>query len=128
MSKYKIYTLFFLLLIFIGCKKEGTGGKAQISGFVVYNNARVANAVVYIKYGATSSPGINPTDYDSQLTADAGGNFIFGSMTPGNYYLYAIGHATDPKYGFLINVAGGTAANIPHTKSNVNYDIATTKQ
>jgi hypothetical protein len=126
MSKFKIYSLFFLFLIFIGCKKEGTGGKAQVSGFVIYNGNRIPNAVIYIKYGASSSPGNDPTSYDSQLTADAGGNFTFGSLVTGNYYLYAIGHYTT-SLGF-INVAGGTAVIIPHTKSTVNYDIAVSKQ
>jgi hypothetical protein len=129
MSKYKIYSVFFLFLIFIGCKKEGTGGKAQISGFVVYNGNRVPGAVIYIKYGATTSPGSNPAIYDSQQTSDSQGNFSFGSLTTGNYYLYAIGHYTIPNQNLgPINVSGGTAANIPHTKSTVNYDIAATHQ
>ena len=126
MSKYKIFSVFFLFLIFIGCKKEGTGGKAQISGFVVYNGNRVPGAVVYIKYGATTSPGNNPTTYDSQQTADSQGNFAFVSLVTGNYYLYAIGHYSYPNLGF-VNVSGGSAANVPHTKSSVNYDIAVTQ-
>jgi len=126
MNKYKIYSVFFLFLILISCKKEGTGGKAQITGFVVYNNVRIANAVIYIKYGTSTSPGSNPAFYDSQQTADSQGNFTFGSMVTGNYYLYAIGHYTDPNsYLGSKNVTGGTAVNIPHTKSTVNYDIAT---
>ena len=125
MNKYKLYSVFFLFLIFIGCKKEGTGGKAQITGFVVYNNARIANAVIYIKYGASTSPGSNPALYDSQQTADSQGNFTFGSMVTGNYYLYAIGHYTNPNnFSGPINVSGGTPVNVPHTKSTVNYDIA----
>ncbi|HXD91797.1 MAG TPA: hypothetical protein VNX01_01220 [Bacteroidia bacterium] len=126
MNKYKIYSVFFLFLIFISCKKEGTGGKAQVSGFIIYNGNRVPGAVVYIKYGATTFPGDNPTSYDSQQTADSQGNFVFGSLVTGSYYLYAIGHYTYPNLGF-VNVTGSTAVNIPHTKSTVNYDIAVTQ-
>jgi hypothetical protein len=124
MNKYKIYSVFFLFLIFIGCKKEGTGGKGQISGYVIYNGNRIPGAVVYIKYGTTTPQGNNPTFYDSQQTADSQGNFVFVSMVEGNYYLYAIGHYTT-NLGY-INVQGGSAAIIPHTKSSVNYDIAVT--
>lgn len=126
MNKYKIYSVFFLFLIFISCKKEGTGGKAQISGFVAYNGTRITDAIVYIKYGATTSPGTDPTFYDSQQTVSATGAFSFGSLVTGNYYLYAIGHYAKPNLGY-VNVTGGTAANIPHTKSTVNYDIAVTQ-
>jgi hypothetical protein len=122
MNKHKICGVFFLFLIFIGCKKEGTGGKAQISGFVIYNGNRIPGAVVYIKYGATKSPGNNPTFYDSQQTADSQGNFVFGSLNPGNYYLYATGEYST-SIGFK-TVSGTSAAFIPHTKSSVNYDIA----
>lgn len=125
MRIYKIVFVLILSIVFFGCKKEGTGGKAQVSGFVVYNGARISGAVVYIKYGATTFPGENPTDYDSQQTADSQGNFVFGSLTTGNYYLYATGHYTT-NLGF-INVKGSTAVNIPHTKSSVNYDIAATQ-
>ncbi|HKC68037.1 MAG TPA: hypothetical protein VKG26_07385 [Bacteroidia bacterium] len=122
MSNYKIYSVLFLFLIFIGCKKEGTGGKAQISGFVIYNGTKLPGSIVYIKYGATTFPGTDPTSYDSQQTADSQGNFVFGSMVTGNYWLFATGYYST-SLGFK-NVTGNTSVNIPHTKSNVNYDIA----
>src|SRR6185312_2919478 len=113
MSKYKIYSVFFLFLLFIGCKKEGTGGKAQVSGFVVYNGIRISDGTVYIKYGASTFPGDNPSLYDSQQTLDSQGNFAFGSLVTGNYYLYVIGHYNTGNNNF-INVSGSTAVNIPH--------------
>ena len=125
MKKYKVYAVFLLCLIFIGCKKEGAGGKAQIAGIAYYNGTIVPGAIIYIKYGTTTSPGPDPTSYDSQITADASGNFTFGSLEPGNYYLFAIGHYST-SLGY-INISGGNAANIPHKKSSVNYDIALTK-
>jgi hypothetical protein len=125
MSKYKIYSILFLFIIFAGCRKNETGGKGQISGFVVYNGFRVPASVVYIKYGATQSPGTDPIDYDSQQTADSQGNFVFGSMFEGDYYLYTIGNYSTV-YGFQ-KVTGGVHAIIPHQKSSVNFDIATTK-
>jgi hypothetical protein len=125
MKKYIIYPVIFLFILFTSCKKNAVGGKAQVTGFVEFNGSRIPNAIVYIKYGATTSPGEDPTQYDSQQTADGTGTFTFASLYPGNYYLYAIGHYVT-QLGYE-QVTGGTQVNIPHTKSSVNYDIATNK-
>ena len=128
MFKYKILSLLFLCVFFLGCKKNASGGKASISGVVYYNGSPVTSCIVYIKYGATTSPGTDPTQYDSQVNADGTGTFTIASLYPGDYYLYAIGHYTNPSgFGGYITVTGGSHANIPHTKSTVNYDIATAK-
>jgi hypothetical protein len=125
MFKYKILSLLLVCLFFLGCKKNATGGKASVTGFVIFNGARVTPCTVYIKYGATTSPGVDPTQYDSQQNVDGTGTFTFASLYPGDYYLFAIGHYTT-SLGYEV-VTGGTHVNIPHTKSTVNYDIATTK-
>ena len=126
MFKSKILSLLILCVFFVSCKKNASGGKATISGVVAYNGNPVTPCTVYIKYGATTSPGINPTDYDSQVNVDATGAFTFASLYPGDYYLFAVGNYTVPGQGYE-HVNGGTHANIPHTKSTVNYDIATAK-
>ena len=128
MNKYSIYPLVLLLLIFASCRKNGTGGKAQVTGFVVYNGIRIPSAVVYIKYGATQSAGTDPISYDSQQTADAQGNFTFAGLFEGNYYLYTKAYYIDPSTGYQTNVSGGIEVPIPHQKSSVNYDIAVTKE
>ncbi len=126
MFKYKVLTVLFVCLIFLSCKKNGMGGKAQVSGYVIYNGVKISNTVIYIKYGATSSAGTDPTQYDSQHTTDALGNFTFASLYPGDYFLYAIGEYNDPHYGFQ-KVTGSVQVNIPHTKSSVNYNITLSK-
>ena len=127
-DKYKIYSILFLILIFTGCRKNETGGKAQVTGFVIYNGVRVPSTTVYIKYGATQFAGSDPTTYDSQQTTDAQGNFTFSTLFEGNYYLYALGYYVDPSTGYQTHVVGGTEVVIPHQKSSVNYDIAVKKQ
>ena len=127
MFKYKVFgVLLCLSLSFLSCKKNASGGKGQISGIVYYDGKPVTPCTVYIKYGATTSPGTDPIQYDSQVSVDATGTFTFASLYPGDYFLYAIGKYTVPGLGYE-TVTGSAQANIPHTKSSVNYDIATTK-
>lgn len=124
--------------MFFGCRKNesASGGKAQINGFVeltgtingIYvSNARISrNTVVYIKYGATSFPGTDISQYDNQQNVDSKGNFNFGLMFEGSYYLYATGDYIDG-YGYTYSVSGGTQVNITTRKANLNYDIAVEK-
>ncbi|MEO8762572.1 MAG: hypothetical protein ABI388_13065 [Bacteroidia bacterium] len=125
MFKFKlIASILFVSLFFLGCKKNASGGKAQISGQVIFKGNLVTSGTVYIKYGATTSPGNDPTQYDNQVYIDASGNFTIASLYPGDYYLFAIANYNVGGLGSR-HVNGGTHANIPHTKSTVNYDIAT---
>lgn len=126
MLNYKIYFLLLLPIIFFGCRKNasGSGGKAQINGFVEYQGNKVSkNTVVYIKYGATSFPGTDISQYDSQQNVDSQGNFVFGTLFEGDYYLYATGSYID-SYNFIKTVTGGIHVTISTRKANLNYDIA----
>jgi hypothetical protein len=134
MNKYKVCYVFLICLVFLGCRKNesASGGKASINGFVeltgtvngVYvNGARISrNTVVYIKYDATSFPGSDVSQYDSQQNVDSKGNFNFQLMFKGSYYLYAIGDYFDAN-GYYYQVAGGTQVNINTRKATLNYDI-----
>ena len=133
--KYKVCLILPFCFVFSGCRKNasGSGGKAQITGYVELtgvvdginvNQARISNnTVVYIKYGATSFPGTDVSQYDSQHNVDYKGNFDFGLMFEGNYYLYVTGDYFAPN-SYYYAVAGGTQVNINTRKANLNYDIA----
>jgi hypothetical protein len=125
MNNYLIKSIALALFFFWGCTKPGPGGKASIGGIVSYSGTSPAtNIMVYIKYGATSMPGTQPSDYDGQVSADASGNYSFGSMEPGNYYLYATGITKDP-YGYQLPVKGGAPGNIPgkKTKATCSFSV-----
>lgn len=133
MIKYKFLFLFFVSVLFFGCRKNtsGSGGKAQINGYLLYqgtgylqyqNNRVTKNAVVYIKYGASTFPGTDVSQYDSQQNTDSQGNFVFGTLFEGDYYLYATGSYILP-YGFIQNVSGGIHVTITTRKVTLNYDI-----
>ena len=78
-------------ILLVSCGKEGPGGKGAIHGMVKHHSAAIPGAVVYIKYGATESPGSNVTYYDASVTADAQANYQFPDLKRGDYYLFAVG-------------------------------------
>ncbi|HXD92311.1 MAG TPA: hypothetical protein VNX01_03820, partial [Bacteroidia bacterium] len=92
MVNYRICFVFLLCVILFGCRKNesASGGKAAINGFVEFtgiingiyvSNVRISRGtVVYIKYDATSFPGTDISQYDSQQNVDAKGNFNFQLM------------------------------------------------
>ncbi|HEX7413269.1 MAG TPA: hypothetical protein VF411_04420 [Bacteroidia bacterium] len=126
MNRFLVIMIPLLCLVFMGCRKNtaGSGGKASISGYVEYQGNRVyRNTVVFIKYGASSFPGTDVSQYDSQQNVDAQGNYNFATMFIGSYYLYARGNYIDAN-GFILNLTGGIQVNITDKKQNLNYDIA----
>ncbi len=74
------------------CKKEGTGGKATVNGYVKHHSNPIPNAIVYIKYGATEFPGNDVSIYDNHVTADANAHYEFKDLRKGDYYLYGVGY------------------------------------
>lgn len=73
------------------CKKEGTGGKSKVSGYVKHHNGLIPNSIVYIKYGAKEFPGADASNYDDQITADSNAYYEFDGLQKGDYYLYGVG-------------------------------------
>lgn len=80
-----------LTLAISSCKKEGTGGKSKVSGYVKHHNALIPNSIVYIKYGAKEFPGADVSTYDDQITADSNAYYEFDGLQKGDYYLYGVG-------------------------------------
>jgi hypothetical protein len=112
----KIVFITLIGILFLGCKKNGTGGKAQLSGVVTYKGTGISSGTIYIKYGATSSPGSNPSNYDGQTNISSSGSYAFLNLQQGDYFLYAIGnHPT--MWGGYTQVSGSTSAHITTTKT-----------
>lgn len=110
-----------LLVISTSCKKPGPGGKSRVYGKVLYNGSPVTNAIVYIKYGSSDKPGVNPSDYDNQQTVDGGGNYNFGGMARGDYFLYATGY-TENEFNQQIAIKGEVSIHLAR-KQNIEYNI-----
>jgi hypothetical protein len=125
MMKTESYYKFFLILsivllfsIFSSCKKEGTGGKSSVSGYVNHHSLRIPNATIYIKFGATEFPGSNAGSYDASVTADPNGFYSITGLQKGDYYLYGVGYDSN----ISLPVTGGVAVELKrnkHTDANV---------
>jgi hypothetical protein len=95
MKKINFLILSFVMLSFMACKKNGTGGENTIAAYPKHHGVLIPNATVYIKYGATELPGKNPSDFDDSKIAvrksatDAHAHF--DGLLKGDYYLYAVG-------------------------------------
>jgi hypothetical protein len=125
MSIKKILLLFVITFAFFGCKKEGPGGKAKVSGNVAHHGAAIPGATVYIKYGATDFPGTDISLYERSYAVDQNGNYAIGSLVKGDYYLYAVGFDTDSQ-GITEKLTGGVAISLSK-KENKQQDIAVTE-
>jgi hypothetical protein len=90
-AKLSLTIVALLLLAAIGCKKNGTGGKAIIKGYVAHHDRKIPNATVYIKYGAKEFPGSDISKYDASVQADVMAYFEIKNLLKGDYYLYGLG-------------------------------------
>ena len=119
-----ILVITLIALVISSCKKEGTGGKATITGHVKHHEVHISDAIVYIKYGATELPGTNASDYDNQVVASSGdGHYEFSSLQKGDYYLYATGYDGT----ISATVKGGVPVKIKKKKETVDIDIPVTE-
>ena len=83
-------SLVFLTVLY-SCEKDSSGnGRLNIT--VHYHNQPVAGAKVYLKMGVYTNPNFTDSQYDGILTADGSGVATFSNLTPGRYYIKAIGY------------------------------------
>lgn len=117
MKNYQLLSIVFIASLFTlaSCHKEGSGGKAGLSGTVKHHTMPIPNCVVYIKYGATELPGTDISKYDDHVTTDANANYEIKDLYKGDYYLYGVGF--DPVFGTL---TGGIFVKI---KKNKTYSV-----
>lgn len=106
------------------CKKEGTGGKSNVSGNVKHHTKLIPNAEVYIKYGATEFPGTDLSSYDDHTTADANAHYEFKGLQKGDYYLYGVG--MDGVGASAFPVTGGISIKLKYNKSSTT-DVPVTE-
>ena len=123
MKKLLFCLLPFAFCFVLSCHKEGPGGKATIKGTVKHHSISIPNALVYIKYGATESPGSNVTYYDASANADANANYEFNDLRKGNYYLFAVGFDSS----IVKTVTGGVPTEIKSKTETVEMNVPVTE-
>ncbi|MDI1354503.1 MAG: carboxypeptidase-like regulatory domain-containing protein [bacterium] len=104
------------LLAFTSCKKTNDfGGAAKIKGMVTLNGTAVPNAFVHIAFGTTEAT----TSYDANGSTDASGNYVFGGLLRGDYFVTAdYTNSTGQKF-----VSGGAKITIGDKKGEVTADL-----
>ena len=134
MPHFIINTLLAVFIItFSSCSKEedtpiieeaGVGGNAWINGHVMHHDDAIVNAIVYIKYGATELPGIDPSLYDDHDTSSASdAHYNFNDLKKGNYYLFATGYDSS----CACDVFGGTPTKIVSDMETVEINVPVTE-
>lgn len=114
------------LLTIVSCKKNDTGGKAEIHAHIGHHNTEISSSIVYIKFNSRSAPSDPTTNYDLKVEGEATDNHVhIDELRPGNYYLYAVG------FDKTINktVKGGTAVEIKwkDRKKTIEAEIEVTE-
>lgn len=118
-----IIAIVLIIFSFASCKKEGTGGKASITGYAKHHAKAIPDAVIYIKYGAIESAGTSPGNYDANTTADGAGKYEFKDLNKGDYYLFGIGYDS----AISNTVSGGIPIKVKKKTETVNADVSITE-
>ena len=117
-----VLCLIIILTTCSGCRKEGTGGKSSVSGSVFHHSQPIANAIVYIKYGAKEFPGADVSVYDDHTTVDANAKYEFSNLRKGDYFLYGVGYDN----AIFLPVTGGIPVKLKYNKSE-STDVPVTE-
>ena len=112
-----------LSITFSGCTKEGFDGDARVSGTVAHHGEKIADATVYIKFGASELPGTLASDFDASTIADAQGVYTFENLKRGNYYLYSLGYDSS----IVDFVKGGISFELTEKDQDLTVDVAVTE-
>ena len=125
------YTCFFLFAVLVAttssCKKNGTGGEAEIGCHVKHHGILIPGARIYIKYGAKEFPGKDVSVYDdNKVTGTVGeskAHTHFTNLLRGNYYLYSIGYDS----AISKTVSGGIPVEIKDSHEHLEIDVPVTE-
>lgn len=114
------------LLTLVSCKKNDTGGKADIHAHIGHHTTEITSSTVYVKFNAHSAPSDPVNDYDLKIEGEETDNHVhIDGLRPGQYYLYAVG------FDKTINkaVKGGTSVEIKwkDRKKTIEAEIEVTE-
>lgn len=113
------------VLLLVCCKKNGTGGQADISATVIHHTRAVPFSIIHIKYGAKEFPGTNTGNYDNHIQTDANGHADIKNLRYGDYYLYGTGFDSS----IMSPVTGGDHLSITWSqrKKTISFTVPVTE-
>jgi hypothetical protein len=81
-----------LIVTFVSCEKNTTGGRATIIAIPTFSGTSVFGATAYVYFGSTDEPLYSGSDYDLKVAGSGIAESIrIENMRPGEYYIYAVG-------------------------------------
>lgn len=96
----------------------------MITGHVQHHEQPIPSAMVYIKYGVTEFPGVDPSAYDDSTIANpSNGQYLFENLSRGSYYIYAKGFDRT----VIDSVAGGVSIEISKHDEIVEINVPVTE-
>jgi hypothetical protein len=125
----KKLTFVLTILVFItciSCKKEGTGGDANITANIAHHGFGIKGATLYIKFDAKEKPANPTTDYDLKIETSASETHAhIDGLKWGEYYLYATGFDST----IMLPVKGGIPFTINHKdrKKEITTEVPVTE-
>ena len=121
-----------ILISFASCRKKddptcaaGSGGNVEIVVFAKHNGNIIFNSqqhpdTAFVKFGATSSPGTNPSAFDIYYVSEEGEDHIhLTSLHCGSYYIYRTAYDTTTNTRYT----GGLGLNFTQTSGEVDTTI-----
>lgn len=105
-------------------KKEALHGHSIITGHVKHHEQPIPLAKVYIKYGVTEFPGVDPSAYDdSTIASSTNGQYLFENLSRGSYYIYAKGFDS----AVVDSVVGGVPIEITAHDEIIEVNVLVTE-
>lgn len=116
--------LFFVLLsitiVSASCKKNGTGGQANIVAFPKHHDKPIKGATLFIKFGTKAQPSDPQNDYDLKIDGLSREDHVHANgMLYGTYYLYAVGFDSS----IMMPVKGGIAVKVRRSERTKEVDV-----
>lgn len=130
--KYRLFCGIALLALMASCSKKsdtqcvaGTGGKVAVVVFAKHNGVLIPNYeshpdTAFVKFNTTSSPGTNPSNYDTYFVGEGGEDHIHcEELKCGSYYIYrtAFDSVTNTRY------TGGIGITVTQTSGEVDTTV-----
>src|SRR4051812_43509660 len=85
--------IFTILLSHSACKKNDTGGKAEIHALIYHHDTPIMASTLYVKFDMQTQPSDPTENYDLKIEGEDDDNHVHvENMRPGDYYLYAVGY------------------------------------
>lgn len=114
---------FSIILVFTSaCKKNSTGGKAEVHVIVTNNGTPIYHSNAYVKFGTNKAPSDPTSNYDLMAHGEETDNHVhIEDLRPGTYYITAVGINTITGK----TVQGGTSVEIKwkDRKNTLEADI-----